>query len=268
MNYTIARKNGSGAIIWSEDQKRYIISEYTIKDKTLKSLATEFNVQPQSIRNLLRKEKIEITSKKIRNYPRNSNYFENINSSDKAYWLGIMLSDGSVTSKNSINLRLKDKEHVEKFQRAVGATNHKITTVKDERWEKTCYTYNLSLKDSKMAKDLAQYGCVPNKSYIGFSFPHIEEKYYYDFLRGYFDGEGSIYYTKKKYILSWVGSKDFLEQVKVILNKEKISLCQNIKSKICYDLKICGKKDVLNILHKMYDNSTIETRLDRKYKIV
>jgi len=39
MNFTIARKNGSGAIVWSEDQIRYIISEYVDKDKTLKELA-------------------------------------------------------------------------------------------------------------------------------------------------------------------------------------------------------------------------------------
>lgn len=268
MDYTIARKKGSGAIIWSEDQKRYIISEYTIRDRTLNSLSVEFNVQPQSIRNLLRKEKIEITSKKIRNYPRNSDYFEVIDSSEKAYWLGMMLSDGSVTSNHSINLRLKDKEHIEKFQKAIGAINHKIIEIRDDRWEKVCYTYNLSFKDAKMEKDLAKYGCVQNKTYIGFSFPLIEEKFYYDFIRGYFDGDGSIYYTSNKHVLSWVGSKEFLDTLKSILGKEKLSLCQNVKSKICYDLKICGKKDVVDILHKMYDVSTPETRLDRKYKIV
>lgn len=119
-----------------------------------------------------------------------------------------------------------------------------------------------------MKKDLAKYGCVQNKTYIGFSFPSIEEKYYYDFIRGYFDGDGSIYCTGNKYVLSWVGSKAFLETLKKILGKEKLSLCQNVKSKISYDLKISGKTDVIRILHKMYDTSTPETRLDRKYKIV
>lgn len=151
MDYTIARKNGSGAIIWSEDQKRYVISEYVNNDRTLKSLSEEFHVRPESIRNMLRKENISITSKKNAGYPRNSNYFEEINSSEKAYWLGMMLSDGSVGKDNSINLSLKDKEHIEKFKKAIGAINHKITVVEDNRWGKPCFAYCFSMKDKKMA---------------------------------------------------------------------------------------------------------------------
>ena len=64
--FTIARKNKSGAISWSEDQKRFIINEYQVKDNTLKTLAKMFHVRPESIRNLLRKEGIKITNKKIR----------------------------------------------------------------------------------------------------------------------------------------------------------------------------------------------------------
>lgn len=78
MDFTIARKNGSGAIAWTEEQVRYIITEYVDKDRTLKELSQEFNVQPQSIRNLLRKNKIDITNKKTRNFPRNSYYFQKI----------------------------------------------------------------------------------------------------------------------------------------------------------------------------------------------
>ncbi len=52
---------------------------------------------------------VEIINKKIRNYPRNSNYFTNIDSSEKAYWLGFMYADGTVSSKtNTIALGLKD----------------------------------------------------------------------------------------------------------------------------------------------------------------
>lgn len=268
MDYTIARKNGSGAIVWSKDQIRYIITEYQDKDRTLKSLSQEFQVQPQSIRNLLRKQKITITNKKIRNYPRDSNYFKEIDSNEKAYWLGMMLSDGSITSNNSINLGLKDKEHIIKFQKAIGAINNKIIEIKDNRYEHLCINYRLSIRDGQMAKDLAKYGCLPNKSYSNFSFPNIPKQFLYDFIRGYFDGDGSIYYTNNKYVISFVGNKDFLEELKKILGKPLLSLCQNKISKITYDLKISGQKDVKRILNLLYENSTKETRLDRKYEIV
>lgn len=268
MDYTITRKDKSGVIVWSDDQIRYIIEEYQIKDRTLKSLSEEFKVQPQSIRNLLRKNKITITNKKIRDYPRDSGYFHIINSHEKAYWLGIILSDGSITNNNTISLGLKDKEHVEKFQKAIGAVNNKIIEIKDDRWSKFCVNYRFTMRDTQMAKDLAQYGCVNNKSYYNFSFPSLKEEYLFDFIRGYFDGDGSIYFTNNKYVISFVGHKEFLEALKVILGKEKLSLCQNSISKITYDLKICGKKDIQRILTLMYKNSTEETRLNRKYKIV
>lgn len=265
MNYTIARKKGSGAIIWSEDQKRYIINEYVDKDRTLKDLAQEFHVQPQAIRNLLRKNKITITNKKIKDFPRKSDFFENIDTHEKAYWLGMLLSDGTVSNKGAIVLSLRDKEHIEKFRDAIGAVN-KISTRVDNKWSKPCIIYTFSIRDQKMASDLKKYGMVPNKTHIGFSFPDIDERFQWDFIRGYFDGGGSIYWTNNKYIISIVGQKDFLNAIKKIFGKEKIALCQNSVSKITYDLKIAGKKDVKRILTKMYETSTENTRLNRKYK--
>lgn len=270
MTFTIARKNGSGAIAWTEEQVRYIIEKYTEEDYTLKLLAEQFKVQSQSIRNLLRKNNINIKGQQKRGYPRNENYFEIIDNEEKAYWLGMMYSDGTISKNNNIALGLKDKEHVEKFQKAIGAINHKITEIEDTRWNKKSFTYQFSIMDKKIAEDLKKIGCVPNKTYEDFHFPNISKQYYKDFIRGYFDGDGSIYYSNssKKYILSWVGNKTFLTELKNILGKEKISLDQNSVSKITYQLKICGKKDVYRILHWMYDSSTEQTRLNRKYEIV
>ena len=118
--FTIARKNGSGAINWSEDQQRYIIHDYVKNNNTIKNIAKDFNVRPESIRNLLRKNNILITDKKTKDYPRNSMFFNNIDTEDKAYWLGIFYADGNVSSEgNTIQLNLKDKGHVEKFRNVI-----------------------------------------------------------------------------------------------------------------------------------------------------
>ena len=267
LDFSITRKNNSGVIVWSEDQVRYIIEEYTLKDRTLKSIAEDFKVQPRSIRNLLRKNNIQITNKKTSKYPRNSNYFEVINSHDKAYWLGIMLSDGSITNGNSVNLGLKDREHIEKFQQAIGAINNKIITINDNRFSKPCINYRLSIRDRKMVEDLKKYSVVPDKSYIEFKIPDIPNKYMWDFIRGYFDGDGSIYFTNNKYVLSFVGNKTFLTELKKFLDKDNLALCQNSVSKITYDLKIAGRKDVIRILENIYRDSTPKTRLERKYNL-
>jgi hypothetical protein len=110
--------------------------------------------------------KIQITNKKIRNFPRDSNYFDTIDSSEKAYWLGMFFADGTVSSKsNTIGLNLKDLEHVKKFRKAIKAENNKISEIKDKRFSKQCLMYYFSIKDKKLHDSLIKLGCISNKSY-------------------------------------------------------------------------------------------------------
>ena len=266
--FTIARNEKTGAIIWSEGQKQYISTEYVEKDKTLKELAEEFQTQPQSIRNLLRKMNITITNKKIRNYPRNSEFFNKIDKAEKAYWLGLFYADGTVSSKtNQIALGLKDKEHIEKFKAAIGATNNKITITHDNRFSKECILYTFTIKDKELHDDLIKFGCVPNKtSVLELHIPNIPEEYKWDFVRGYFDGDGCISWSKanNRYYISWVGNQYLLEDIRLLCGKEKVSLRSNIKSKKIKEFRLNGQKDVLKILQKMYKNASKETSLDRK----
>ena len=271
--YTIARKKRTGAIIWSEDQKQYIVHQYVQEEKTLKELSLEFQVQPQAIRNLLRKMKIQITNKKIKNFPRNSNYFDIIDSSEKAYWLGILFADGTVSSKtNTIGLNLKDLEHVKKFRKAINAENNKISKVEDKRFSKQCLMYYFSIRDKKLHDALIKLGCVSNKSYVKeLHMPKdIPDQFKWDFIRGYFDGDGCIAWSTSKnhYYISWVGNQYLLQDIRKICNKENISLNQNIKSKITYEFRISGQKDIKNILLNMYKNATENTSLNRKVLIV
>lgn len=266
--FTIARNEKTGAIIWSEDQKQYVSTEYVEKDKTLKELAKEFQVQPQSIRNLLRKMDIIITNKKIKDYPRNSKFFKEINTAEKAYWLGLFYADGSISSKtNQIALGLKDKDHVKKFKVAIGAVNNKITATYDDRFSKECILYTFTIRDKELHDDLIKFGCVPNKTHVlELHIPSIPEKYKWDFVRGYFDGDGCISWSKKnnRYYISWVGNQYLLEDIRLLCGKEKISLNSNVKSKNIKEFRLSGQKDVLKILQKMYANASKETSLDRK----
>lgn len=266
--FIIARNEKTGAIIWSEDQKQYIKKEYVEKDKTLKELANQFQVQPKSIRNLLRKMDVEITNKKIRDYPRDSNFFNKIDTPDKAYWLGMLYADGTVAMKsNQIALALKDKEHVEKFKNAIQAVNNKIIEIKDNRFSKECVIYKFTIRDKKIHDALINLGCVPNKTEMSeLHIPKMPEELKWDFIRGYFDGDGCISWSKNsnKYYISWVGNEYLLKDIRALCGKEKVSLSCNIKSQIVKELRLNGQKDVLMILQKMYKNATKETSLDRK----
>lgn len=266
--FTIARKNGSGAIIWTEAQKRFIIQEYVEKNNTVKNLSEIFQVRPESIRNLLRKENIKLTNKKTRGFPRISNFFEEIDTADKAYWLGFLYADGTISSSsNSISLGTKDKEHVEKFRDALGALNNKIAVREDTRFSKTCVIYNFTIHDAQLHQDLIKWGCVPNKSYLDLHLPKIPEELKWHFIRGLFDGDGCLSYSleRKNFQLSFIGSRTLMEEVRHFFGKDKISLQQNVKSKIAYSFFVSGRKQVLYFLNKMYEGSSEKNRLDRKY---
>ena len=58
-------------------------------------------------------------------YQVNENYFESIDSDEKAYWLGFLSADGYIhEGRNTITLALQesDKVHIEKFKKAISAT--------------------------------------------------------------------------------------------------------------------------------------------------
>ena len=270
--FTIARKNDSGAIIWSEDQKRFIIQEYQDNNNTIKALSEMFHVRPESIRTLLRKENIEITNKTIRNYPRNSYFFQTIDTPQKAYWLGIFYSDGTIEKHgNQIALGLKDKEHIDKFKQAIEAINNKIIKVIDNRFSKICYRYDFTIRDKNLHDDLLKQGVLPNKSYELFGLPVLPSHLMHHFIRGYYDGDGGLSYSireplsKSTFCVSFTGNKQFLTELKSYLNKDKISLAQNSLSKITYQFSMRGRQQVLSFLKWLYTNSDETIRLDRKY---
>ena len=87
-------------------------------------------------------------------------YFENIDTEEKAYWLGFLYADGSVGSaedKIELGLAEKDLKQIEKFKECLGLKN------------KICYreatkSYRISFRSQSCKQDLIKQGCVPKKS--------------------------------------------------------------------------------------------------------
>lgn len=266
IDFTITRTNG-GVIAWTDDQVAYIIDKYQNENFSLKELGRQFGCNYGTIRNLLNKHHIKSQGNK-RGYPRNEYYFNKIDTPEKAYWLGFMYADGCVHSKlNEISVQIIDREHLEKFQQAIGAVNHKITVIKDKRFENAKTLYMFSIKDKQLWSDLNALGCVPNKTFLINTIPNIPYHYVSHFLRGFFDGDGSIHYLTgtDNYRLSFTsGSKQFLEEIKKILIVD-VSIGHSDGTNT-YQLQISGRRQVERILNYLYADSTESTRLDRKYQ--
>lgn len=264
-NFTIVRNQKSGTIAWSEDQMSYILNEYS-KGKSLSALGREFGVSYNTIRNLLKKQGIKTKGNK-HNFPRDEFYFKEINNPEKAYWLGFLYADGCVHSNsNEISISLKDKEHLEKFKKAIKAKN-KISESIDHRWSTPCQLYHFSIKDKQLKADLIKWGCTPKKSLSLTKIPNIPRDFVSHFIRGYFDGDGSLHWLNKKknFRLSFVGTELFLKDIQKELGLSSLSLGQQEGNQSKY-FQVAGRKQVPMILDYIYKDSTENTRLDRKYK--
>ena len=244
----------------------YIIDKYLNENYTLKQLGKEFSCSYPTIRNLLNKHNIQSRGNK-QGYPRNEYYFSKIDTEEKAYWLGFLYADGCVHSNNNeVSINITDREHVEKFKTAIGAVNHKITETNDKRFTNAKTLYQFTIKDEQLHKDLIQWGCVPQKSLLLNKIPNIPRDFISHFIRGYFDGDGSLHYLQgtNNYRISFIGTKDFLNDIQKELSTN-VSLYYGSSGK-AYQLSISGRKQVERILNYLYKDSQEKTRLNRKYQ--
>ena len=269
IDFTITRKDDqSGAIIWSEDQKRYIIEQYQ-NGVSSNVLAEQFHTSGEAIRRLLRKEKIAIINHNHR-LPRNSYFFETIDTPEKAYWLGIMYSDGYVVQgkKTCIGLGMIDEEHIRKFQKALGMTEHKVSVYQPKG--NAHLIYETTCNDKKLVEDLIKLNVVPRKSTQQIPFPDFlkDDELIRHFIRGYFDGDGSFCFSiqKNDFKVSFIGNQNFLLGLRAYLKKDKISLMKDKRSEITYVLNIRGRYQVYNFLNWLYKDTIEDIRLNRKYE--
>lgn len=129
-----------------------------------------------------------------------------------------MFADGNVYN-NYIKLGTCDLEVEEKFRDSL-QSNYKI--YKSNIPNRIKPLYYITIRSNKMAKDLANHGCIPSKSLV-LKFPNtISKKYIYDFIRGYCDGDGCIMFNKTNYIQKRTG-------IKTIHYKPVIELCGTLE---------------------------------------
>lgn len=209
--------------------------------------------------------------------------FDTIDTEEKAYWLGFMYADGYVNAtgnKFGINLALKDISHLEKFNKFLNypkglniSKSHQFGSKSNLNAKgEEMYMVSTVIGNKHMREALIANGCVPNKSLI-LKFPSEEivpKKLQRHFIRGYFDGDGSlgIYPHSKtnpnlEESLLIVGTKAFLEKVQEILGKGFLMHKSNC-SEYTYRLGYSTRK-ANNAAKIMYEDSTIY--LERKYNI-
>ena len=113
----------------------------------------------------------------------------------EAYLLGFFYADGCVHNNTfSIALAGKDKDFL---QWILDILNNALNTAYVLRYNEKTKSYKFTISNRNFVEKLMSLGIVPHKTYENsdFVFKNIPDNFKWHFIRGYFDGDGSICYA-------------------------------------------------------------------------
>ena len=207
-------------------------------------------------------------SKRI--YTLNENYFEQIDTQEKAYFLGFLYADGyNHHSKGEVIITQveQDKDIIYELQNRINSNCPIKIRVKDNPNHQDAY--ELTIYSRKVSDDLNKLGVTQGKTHTT-SFPDISEEFYYSFIRGYFDGDGSISINPNEYDrlnITFTGNDLLINRIRDIINKNEDVVgsvnCRHKETPNIITLNYCGTKSCISILNKIFENSTLHSL--RKY---
>ncbi len=259
--------------VFNELQIREMIKLYQ-SGKSQKEISEKFLCCQTTVSAILRRN--GVITKNFGNqkyYDINRLFFKEINNEASAYFLGFLYADGCVQIKNnaytvSIKLKSNDQMIIEKFRDIMSPSSP--VKISKNKGSDTTYSY-FRINQKEICEQLITHGCVPNKSLI-LNFPTtIPNELIRHFLRGYSDGDGTIYKNQKTINTIWkiISTKQFCNKTAKILKEElKIKCSQSLSrpktNQITTTLAVGGNLQVKRVLDWLYQDATIY--LPRKYE--
>ena len=234
-------------------------------------LQKEYNISYDRIKNLVN-DCSQISSSKRLNPNLVENYFEHIDSPEKAYWLGWIISDGAITnqpaqSKFQLELTIKqeDENILHLLEKDLGVINKVYPSNQTYR--------RFSLGCKKIIEDLYNLGISSNKTFT-VKVPLFDEQYNSAFIRGIFDGDGGFTtYTRtsgqQSQELSFCGNDFVITWIQKTLFKDIPNLTHNsiTKENSIKRIRWSSKKDIKLIRDYIYKDCN-NHYLERKYNLI
>ena len=226
-------------------------------------LAKKYNVNIKTIYNYLESVGEERDYTYI-NRSLRRDYFSVIDSYDKAYFLGLIISDGCIQEDNNlrITLQLQDAYILKTFARKI-CNENPLYFNGNRPNEITFHCKSKQIKD-----DLAKYGVVPRKSLISYlPFDMIPDDLIHHMIRGTFDGNGYISVTEKTHVIGYcAGNERIVTEYrdwlvfKLGVNKIKVSQFEEHGFSCTWS----SIKDIIAICNYIYKDKQ-DCYLRRKY---
>jgi predicted DNA-binding protein YlxM (UPF0122 family) len=218
-------------------------------------------------------------------YEINEKFFDNW-SDRMAYVLGLILTDGSIgNDDNRISITMKEGHHLEKIKKMLHS-QHPV------RYNKLADTHEYVFVRKIMAARLFKLGITRNKS-LKVKFPDVPDKYLSHFIRGVFDGDGSVFFEPSRKIplrvsstngsVSFMprsnksplrvsftsGSKAFITTLESNLHLHaglpKRTIYERLQKRMSYYIRYCHT-DSIKFFDYIYEGADESMRLERKYQ--
>ena len=250
------------------EQEENICQEYLNTNITQQELANKYGYsKAPSINKILKKHGIRReyihSNTKLNNIIKcNENYFETIDTSAKAYYLGFIIADGHIKkdeSSLSIELSIVDEQFLLDFIKALDS-EHTLyyRTKKLKSTGKTYQECTLKITRPKLCADLIKHGVGNNKSYELSISKTIPGEFMNSMIRGFIDGDGHWSIDKNNSMsFGFVGPVlSFIEEVKnILISNCNINNTPIRKSVGCYKIKWGGNLQCKRIYDYLYSDN-------------
>lgn len=286
--YKFLRKNNLSShkefsrLISLEDENK--IKDLYLKGHTIKEISRILDIKEGTVNYRLRKLKITRLNGKVADC--DENYFKDIDTPNKAYFLGLLYADGGFTKNKrengnynltlTLELKKEDKYIIEEFKKQIQSS----LPIKENKREMSTYVNNKEyhfVKDNfyfrvnckKMIEDLIYWGCIENKTYDLQGIPDIKNEFKKYFLLGFYDGDGIASVGKTGY-MGFCGTEAMMESISSFLGNELKIKQRKIyynKSNHIYYLQYTNKEEMRKIFEYFYKDTNILYLIRKKNKI-
>lgn len=253
---------------WKE--KLLEIKELNIKGTPLKEAIKIHNWTLNKYRSL--HSKLSLPRVKGRLYKTNLDYFKNIDTERKAYFLGFIYADGCIHSPKSnrsskvfgIKLQQQDSYILEELAKDISPNRKPI--LKSELCSFNNKISNMvyyRVNSDEIYNDLYKHGIRERKSKGNLVWPILNQDLYRHFIRGFLDGDGwiSLRLERNTACVGFCSTDNsFLLKIASLFN---FKWCNCIKSNrgnnslIVYNLSTESRKNVLFLKDYLYKDSSI-----------
>lgn len=282
---------GTYRLITDSLTKDKLIDLYYKQNKSLQDIAKEYNCTRQMVKLLMEKYGLKrrkrsnarVLAIKRGKFARFE--YHDIDEDFFAQWtpemawvLGLLFTDGNIQTDRATHQRVSiasiDLDLLENVSRFLKTTRPIKKCI--QSYDKTRHIYQLEFYREKMRDDLHNLGLIEKKSLI-IQFPDVPAEYIRHFIRGCWDGDGTIYIDKEgKLNASYVtGSHEFikrlvLELAKVGITKKRQGYPLHIhkeKRSRALTIKLNSRTNLETLFHFFYDSVDDTMFLRRKYDV-